>query len=53
MKKLKLEELEVKSLTTSIEDQSANEVKGGTTWACVATVIIVYGATMAMSTPAY
>ncbi len=30
MKKLKLEELEVKSLTTSLQDQSADEVIGGT-----------------------
>ncbi|MDB5256388.1 MAG: hypothetical protein JWM14_1083 [Chitinophagaceae bacterium] len=30
MKKLKLEELEVKSLMTSLQDQSADEVKGGT-----------------------
>ncbi len=31
MKKLKLEELEVTSLTTSLQDESAEELKGGTT----------------------
>ncbi len=34
MKKLKLEELEVRSLTTSVESQE--ETKGGTTAICVA-----------------
>ncbi len=46
MKKLKLEELEVRSLTTSVESQE--ETKGGTTPVCIATglsVIIVGGMT--------
>ncbi len=34
MKKLKLEELEVNSLTTSLQNESADEVKGGTSAVC-------------------
>ncbi len=52
MKKLKLEELEVKSLTTSLQDESA-EVKGGTSGLCVTVFISIVVATAAMSTPAY
>ena len=42
MKKLKLEELEVKSLLTSMDENAGDDVKGGTiTLASVATVVMI------------